>query len=98
LMRGLSIALDPFQTQFLRYLMGIVVMLPLVARSGLAAYPPHNLAGQFTRGGVHTLGLVIWLAALSHISLADTTAIGFTGPTFIMLGAVLVFREPMRRE
>jgi len=98
LMRGLSIALDPFQTQFLRYLMGLVVMLPLVARSGLAAYKPHNLLGQFTRGGVHALGLFIWFTAIAHISLADTTAIGFTGPIFIMLGAVLVFKEPMRRE
>jgi drug/metabolite transporter (DMT)-like permease len=54
--------------------------------------------GQFTRGGVHTIGLLIWFAALPHISLADTTAIGFTTPIFIMLGAVLVFREAMRWE
>ena len=27
-MRALAIALDPFQTQFLRYLMGLAVMLP----------------------------------------------------------------------
>jgi drug/metabolite transporter (DMT)-like permease len=98
LMRGLSIALDPFQTQFLRYVMGLAVMLPLVARSGIRAYWPHNLAGQFTRGGVHTIGLCIWFTAIPHISIADTTAIGFTGPIFIMLGAVLVFKEPMRWE
>ena len=98
LMRGLSLALDPFQTQFLRYLMGIVVMLPLLARSGLAAYRPHNLVGNFTRGGVHTIGLVIWFTAIPHISIADTTAIGFTGPIFIMLGAALVFKEKMRWE
>lgn len=98
LMRGLSIALDPFMTQFLRYLMGICVMLPLMARSGIASFRPHNLAGQFSRGGVHTVGLLIWFTALSHISLAQTTAIGFSTPIFIMLGAVLVFREPMRWE
>jgi drug/metabolite transporter (DMT)-like permease len=98
LMRGLSIALDPFQTQFLRYLMGIVVMLPLVLRAGFAAYRPHNTTGQFTRGFVHTIGLCIWFTAVPHISIADTTAIGFTGPIFIMLGAVLVFKEPMRWE
>jgi drug/metabolite transporter (DMT)-like permease len=33
-----------------------------------------------------------------HIALADTTAIGFTGPIFIMLGAALVLKEPMRWE
>jgi drug/metabolite transporter (DMT)-like permease len=30
--------------------------------------------------------------------MADTTAIGFTSPIFIMLGAYLVFHEPMRWE
>lgn len=98
IMRGLSLALDPFQTQFLRYGMGILVMLPLVARSGLLAYRPKNVAGQFSRGAVHTLGLCLWFFAIPHITLADTTAIGFTGPIFIMLGAVLWFKEPMRWE
>jgi drug/metabolite transporter (DMT)-like permease len=98
LMRGLSLVLDPFETQFLRYLMGIAVMLPLMLRSGLASYKPRNIAGQFTRGGVHTAGLVLWFIALPHITIADVTAIGFTGPIFIMLGAVLVFKEPMRWE
>jgi drug/metabolite transporter (DMT)-like permease len=98
LMRGLSLVMDPFEVQFLRYLMGIAVMLPLVARGGLAACRPHNLAGQFSRGGVHTIGLCLWFIAVPHITIADTTAISFTGPIFIMLGAVLVFREPMRWE
>jgi drug/metabolite transporter (DMT)-like permease len=67
-------------------------------RSGLRAYRPKNIVGQFTRGGVHTIGLVLWFIALPHIAIADVTAIGFIGPIFIMLGAVLVFKEPMRWE
>jgi drug/metabolite transporter (DMT)-like permease len=97
-MRGLAIALDPFQTQFLRYVAGLLVMLPLVARAGVATFWPRNVGGQFTRGAVHTLGLGLWFVAVPHISLADTTAIGFTGPIFIMIGAALVFHEPMRWE
>lgn len=98
LMRGLAVQLDPFLTQFLRYLFGLLVMLPLVARSGWAAYRPHNIGGQFARGAVHTFGLCLWFFAIPHITLADTTAIGFTGPLFIMLGAALMFHEPMRWE
>jgi drug/metabolite transporter (DMT)-like permease len=97
-MRWLAVTLDPFETQFLRYLMGFGVMLPLMARAGFAAYRPHNVAGQFTRGAVHTVGLVLWFIALPHITIADVTAIGFIGPIFIMLGAALVFKEPMRWE
>lgn len=98
LMRGLALQLDPFQTQFLRYVAGLAVMLPLVLRAGLAAYRPRNIGGQFGRGAVHTFGLCLWFIAVPHIGLADTTAIGFTGPIFIMIGAALLFHEPMRWE
>jgi drug/metabolite transporter (DMT)-like permease len=97
-MRSLAQQLHPMQTQFLRYLFGLLVMLPLVWRAGWRAYQPQNLGGQFTRGAVHTLGLVLWFVALTHIPLADTTAIGFTGPLFIMVGAWLFLKEPMRWE
>lgn len=98
LMRGLSLQLDPFQVQFMRYLMGLAVLMPLMLRNGLANYWPTNVPGQFTRGAVHTAGLFLWFFAVPHVTLADTTAIGFTTPIFIMIGAALVFREPMRWE
>jgi drug/metabolite transporter (DMT)-like permease len=97
-MRQLTLDLHPFQTQFLRYLLGFVVMLPFIARAGLASYRPHHLGGQFVRGAVHSVGLALWFAAIPHITIADTTAIGFTAPIFIMLGAAWVFREKMRWE
>ena len=87
--------LDPLQSQFLRYACGLLVMMPLVLRAGLAAYRPQHVGGQFVRGAVHTAGLLLWYSALPHIPLADMTAIGFTGPIFIMLGAYLFFKEPM---
>ena len=87
--------LDPLQSQFLRYACGLLVMMPLVLRAGFAAYRPKHVSGQFVRGAVHTAGLLLWYSALPNIPLADMTAIGFTGPIFIMLGAYLFFKEPM---
>ena len=98
LLRALSQQLHPLQAQFLRYLMAVGVMLPWVARAGVRAYWPKKVLGQFTRGGVHALGLVCWFLALPHISLAATTAIGFTTPLFVMVGAYLFLRESMRWE
>ena len=98
LMRGLTLQLDPFQVQFLRYVLGLLVMLPLVIRSGMAAYRPRDIRGQFVRGAVHTFGLCLWFFAIPHITLADTTAIGFTGPIFIMIGAAWLLGERMRWE
>ena len=97
-LRSLTLQLDPFQTQFLRYVFGLLVLVPFIMRSGLAAYRPRNIGGQFLRGGVHTFGLFLWFSAIPHITLADTTAIGFTGPIFIMLGAAWMFGERMRWE
>ncbi len=97
-MRALAQQLDPFQAQFLRYLFGLIVLLPLLWRHGITAYRPKNVGGQLVRGAFHTLGLCLWFAALPMIPLADMTAIGFTGPIFIMIGAYIFFKEPMRWE
>lgn len=96
--RELTLHLDVYQSQFLRYLFGLLVILPWVYRDGWRAYMPVNMSGQFWRGGVHTLGLILWFTALPQIPLADMTAIGFTGPIFIMIGAAWFLGEPMRKD
>ena len=97
-LRALTLRVDPLQVQFLRYFFGLLVLLPLMAWRGFGNYWPRQVGTQFTRGGVHTLGLYLWFAALPGIPLANMTAIGFTGPLFIMIGAYVFFREPMRWE
>ena len=97
-LRGMSQQIHPMQAQFLRYLGAVVVMLPMVFRTGLKACWPRRLGGQFSRGALHTVGLLLWFAALPHIPLADTTAIGFVQPMFIMIGAWFFLREVMRWE
>jgi drug/metabolite transporter (DMT)-like permease len=96
--RELTLRIDPFQSQFLRYLFGLLVLMPIVLHRGFGAYWPKNVGGQFLRGAVHTVGLCLWYVALPRIPLADMTAIGFTGPIFIMIGAYVFFREPMHWE
>jgi drug/metabolite transporter (DMT)-like permease len=96
--RVISMQMDPYEAQFLRYLCGLIIMLPLVWRDGWAAYKPVDIKGQFWRGAVHTVGLILWFTALPKIPLADMTAIGFTGPIFIMLGAAWFLGEPMHRD
>ncbi|MFM7704831.1 MAG: DMT family transporter [Rubrivivax sp.] len=96
--RSLAQQVHPFQAQFLRYLFGLLVLLPMVVAHGPSAYRPQAVGGQFVRGALHTAGLCLWFVALPRIPLADMTAIGFTTPLFIMVGAWLFFREPMRWE
>ena len=92
-MRIVTVTMDVYQAQFLRYLLGLAVMLPFIMRAGLAAYRPKGIAGQAWRGVVHTAGLTLWFTALPHIPLADLTALGFTTPIFIMIGAIIFLGE-----
>jgi drug/metabolite transporter (DMT)-like permease len=98
IVRSIAIQMDPFEVQFLRYLFGLLVMLPWVFKAGPRNYWPTDIKGQFWRGGVHTVGMVLWFIALPKIPLADMTAISFTGPIFIMIGASWFLGEPMRRD
>jgi drug/metabolite transporter (DMT)-like permease len=95
LLRVVTLQLPPIEAQFLRYVSGALVMLPFILRVGFRAYHPNGLMGQLWRGAAHTSGMLLWFMALPHLPLADTTAIGFTGPIFVMIGAVLFFHEPM---
>lgn len=97
IVRSITLDLDVYQSLFLRYGFGMMVMLPWVLRNP-ASYMPKDVKGQFWRGLVHTMGLTLWFTALPHISLADMTALGFTGPIFIMLGAAWFLGEKMRAD
>jgi len=94
-MRALSIAIDPMMAQFLRYFVGLLPLLPLVMRVGVRALRPESMGGHAWRSALHTLGLVLWFLALPHMPLADMTAIGFTTPLFVLIGAAWLLREPM---
>ena len=98
LLRVLAKNIHPFETQFLRYAAGLLLLLPLIVKNGMGAYKPQNITGQFSRGALHTLALFFWFSALPNIPLANMTAIGFSAPIFIMLGAYLFLKEPMRWE
>lgn len=95
LLRKLSQELDPWAVGWLRYGLGALVMLPPTLRLGIAQLWPKQPRLQLVRGLFHSGGLMLWFVALPLITLAELTAIGFSGPLFICLGAVLFLGERM---
>jgi drug/metabolite transporter (DMT)-like permease len=93
--RGLTHEMDPAQVMFLRYLAGFALMVPFALRAGRTRWQTGDLPGHLLRGLIHTIALTMWFIALPTVSLADTTAIGFTTPIFLMLGAGLLLGETM---
>ena len=95
IMKKLSHELDPWLVGFLRYLLGAVVMLGPALRLGRHALWPKAPGLQLLRGLFHAGGMILWFAALPMVTLAELTAIGFSGPLFICLGAAMFLGERM---
>ena len=86
--------LNPYVMAFLRYFFGALILLPVVFRLGLYRSLHTNRLGlHVSRGAIHTAGMMLWFVALPLTTLAEITALGFTGPIFVTLGAVIFLRE-----
>lgn len=94
-MKKLSEELDPWLVGFLRYLLGALVILAPALRQGVRELWPKAPRLQLLRGGFHAVGMLLWFAALPTVAISELTAIGFAGPIFICLGAVLFLNERM---
>jgi drug/metabolite transporter (DMT)-like permease len=96
-MKKLAHELDPWLVGFLRYLMGTMVMLAPALRLGVRELWPKAPKMQLLRGLFHACGMLLWFAALPMVTITELTAIGFSGPLFICLGAMLFLGERMTR-
>jgi drug/metabolite transporter (DMT)-like permease len=94
--RTITADLHPWQTQCLRYAFGALVLLPLALKQGAGIFRTRNLRLHLARNLLHTSGTCLWFLALPHVPLAEVTAIGFTSPIFLTIGALLFFGEIVR--
>lgn len=89
--------LNPFVMAFLRYLFGALFLLPVVVRLGVyGSLHTRRLPLHVFRGALHTSGMMLWFIALPLTTLAEITALGFTGPIFVTIGAALFLGEKVR--
>ena len=81
------------QAAFLRYAMGLVFLLPMLAtlRDLRLDRATWGLIGA--RGAFHTLGVGLWFYAMARIPIADVTAMNYLSPIYVTLGAALFLGE-----
>ena len=87
------------QAAFLRYVLGLVFLLPMI-RPILSAHLTTRQKKLFwTRGAVHTLAVILWFFAMARIPIAEVTAMNYLSPVYVSLGAALFLGErlPPRR-
>jgi drug/metabolite transporter (DMT)-like permease len=88
--------LDSLQLSFFRALFGFLAILPFVAWGGFVAIRTERLGMHVTRGLLGGTGMLCGFYAITHLTLAEATAIGFTKPLFMVVLAALMLGEVVR--
>jgi drug/metabolite transporter (DMT)-like permease len=93
--RELSAGMSIFEILFFRSLIGLLVLVPLVARNRAAGMRTHRLGLQILRNSVHFAGQYGWVAAIAALPFAEAFALEFTMPIWATLLAVAALGERM---
>jgi drug/metabolite transporter (DMT)-like permease len=88
--------LHPLEIGFFRNLFSLLLILPWLYRSGPGVFRTSRLSVHVARAVIKLAALVSLFYAITIMPLADVTAIAFTTPLFVVLGAVLFLGETMR--
>ncbi|PZU89992.1 MAG: EamA/RhaT family transporter [Shinella sp.] len=93
LVRSLNGEVHPFIIAFFRAAFGALAILPIVARNPRVLVSVYPLRQHTVRAGLKLLTLVAFFAAFSTGPLTDVTAVAFTSPIFVLIGAAMTFGE-----
>lgn len=97
--KHLGDAVPAAQGAFLRYILGLVFLIPMI-RPILSAHLTSRQLRLFAmRGATHTGAVILWFFAMARIPLAEVTAMNYLSPVYVSIGAALFLGErlPPRR-
>ncbi|MEW2913716.1 DMT family transporter [Leisingera sp. JC11] len=95
LVKSLGTRIPPAESAFLRYLLGLVFLIPMAGALRKAHLTPRLWALFAGRGVVHTAGVILWFYAMTQIPLAEVTAMNYLSPVYVTLGAALFLGEKL---
>jgi drug/metabolite transporter (DMT)-like permease len=87
LVRVVAEDMHPFQVAFMRNFFGLMLLMPILARQGLAPLATQNMGLMAVRGFFNAIAMLAYFLALGMMPLAELSALSFTVPLFV---AVLV--------
>jgi drug/metabolite transporter (DMT)-like permease len=88
--------LDSFQIALFRCVFGGLAILPFALRGGFGALRTKRWGGHLGRALIGYTAMVLGFYAVTHMPLADATALSFTRPLFMIVLAVLFLGEQVR--
>ncbi len=81
------------QAGFMRYLIGLIFLIPLIRpiRGARLTRRQYWLFGW--RGLAQALGVILWFFSMTRITIAEVTAMNYLSPIYITIGAALLLGE-----
>lgn len=83
------------EAAFLRYLLGLVFLIPMIRPMLRAGLTRRQLRLFGFRGLAHTVGVALWFFAMARIPIADVTAMNYLAPVYVAVGAALFLGETL---
>ncbi len=96
IVRHLGTDLPSVQAAFIRYVFGLLFLVPMILKFPWTQLHRNILALYSLRGLAHGAGVMMWFYAMARIPIAEVTAVGYITPVFTAVGAVLIFGERIR--
>lgn len=93
LVKYLGDDLPAAQQAFLRYLLGLVFLVPMWPALRDSRFSRVVLGVFALRGAIHALGVALWFYAMTQIPIAEVTAMNYLTPVYVTLGAALFLGE-----
>ena len=95
IVRYLGSDMPAIEAAFIRYAVGLLLVLPML-RPLLRRRPSGATLRLYTaRGLVHGIAVMLWFYAMARVPIAEVTAIGYTAPIFVTLGAAVFLGEKL---
>ena len=91
--RVLSESFDSFQIVFFRSGLGVLFLLPWLARAGLGALRTNRYGLYAVRAGLNYVGMVCLMYGIANLTLQDVTALMFTVPLFTVMFVAMLLGE-----
>lgn len=81
------------EAAFLRYLLGLVFLLPLLGAIRRAKLDTRRMGLFALRGLIHSVGVILWFFAMTRIPIAEVTALNYLSPVYITVLAAIFLNE-----
>jgi drug/metabolite transporter (DMT)-like permease len=95
LVKHMGSRVPPAEAAFLRYLLGLVFLLPMLKdlREARLTSRQWKLFGM--RGIFHAGAVILWFYAMTRIPIAEVTAMNYLSPVYVTIGAAIFLGEKL---